>query len=103
MIRVPLAFEFAWLGALGFPHPVDAQQARTVYRIGVMANLCRGPLSTPFWDAFYGGLREFGYIEGENVLIECRNSEGHAERFPKLAAELVALKGDLIMGHPTPA
>lgn len=105
MNRVPLAFAFATcLGALACPHPIDAQQARTVYRIGVMINLCvRDPLTTPFWDAFFGGLREFGYIEGENVLIECRNSEGHAERFPKLAAELVALKVDLIMVNTTPA
>jgi putative ABC transport system substrate-binding protein len=109
MMRIRLAFSLATLlitclGLFGFPDPVQGQQARTAYRIGVMVNICsRGPENIRLWDAFLAGLREFGYIEGNNLLIECLSSEGHAERFPKLAAELVNLKVDLIVVNTTPA
>ncbi len=66
-----------------------------------MANTCvREPDNV---DAFFDGLRELGYIEGENLLIECRESGGHAERWPQLAAQLIDLKVDLIMVWTTPA
>ena len=84
--------------------PAEAQAASKVYRIGVMANTCiRQPEDQRSWDAFFGGLREFGYVEGENFVLECRSSEGRTERFPQMAAELVALKVDLIMVWTTPA
>jgi putative ABC transport system substrate-binding protein len=84
--------------------PAEAQPATKVYRIGVMANTSiRDPEYVRSSDAFFGGLREFGYVEGKNILIERRYSEGRTERLPELAAELVGLKVDLIMVFTTPA
>jgi len=84
--------------------PAEAQSAVRVYRIGVMADTrYRDPQYQRSSDAFFDGLREFGYIEGQNIQFEWRNSEGHAERYPELAAELVSLKVDLIMVMTTPA
>jgi putative ABC transport system substrate-binding protein len=48
-------------------------------------------------------LREFGYVEGRNLILEYRSADGHAERFPDLASELVRLKVDLIVTRGTPA
>jgi putative ABC transport system substrate-binding protein len=52
-------------------------------------------------EAFRQGLRDLGYVEGRNVVIEIRDAEGKPERFPALAAELVALKVDVIVAPPT--
>jgi ABC-type uncharacterized transport system substrate-binding protein len=52
---------------------------------------------------FRQGLREHGYVEGQNVVIEFRTAEGKIERFPDLARELVRLKVDLIVAGTTPA
>jgi putative ABC transport system substrate-binding protein len=81
----------------------EAQAAGKVYRIGALANICVRAESARLMTPFYDGLREFGYVEGENILIECRSSEGHLERLPQLAAELVGLKVDLILVWTTPA
>jgi putative ABC transport system substrate-binding protein len=54
-------------------------------------------------DALRKGLRELGYVEGQNLAIEYRSADGRAERFPDLAAELVRLKVDLIVTRGTPA
>jgi putative ABC transport system substrate-binding protein len=53
-------------------------------------------------EAFRQGLRDLGYVEGRNVVIEYRDAEGNPERLPALAAELVALKVDVIMAGSTP-
>ncbi len=82
--------------ALGVaPLAVEAQPAAKVARIGWLAgNLATGPhLIGPFLQ----GLRDLGYVEGRNVVIEYRYAEGKLERFPALAAELVALKVDVIV------
>ena len=50
-----------------------------------------------------GVLREFGYVEGQNIAIENRYAEGRLERLPNLAAELVQLKADVIVTQGTPA
>ena len=96
-----LAFLVVLLALLGVPPAADAQQAGRVWRIGylVPAEL----RTTPFFDAFRQGLRELGYVEGKNFVIESRWAEGKYERLPGLAAELVRLKVDLIVATATPA
>jgi putative ABC transport system substrate-binding protein len=84
--------------------PAGVRAATKMYRVGVMANNCvRQPEDIRAWEAFFAGLREFGYVEGENILFECRSSEGHTERLPEIAAELVGLKVDLIIVWTTTA
>ncbi|HEV2054048.1 MAG TPA: ABC transporter substrate-binding protein [Methylomirabilota bacterium] len=82
-------------GLLAAPLAAEAQQAAKDTRIGFLAaNLAAGPHLT---EAFRQGLRDLGYVEGRNVVIEYRNAEGSFERLPVLAAELVALKVDVIV------
>ena len=83
--------------------PVDltrAQKQASVPRIGV---LLLGAPPNANLDAFVQGLRELGYIEGKNILIEYRFAEGKADRLPELATELVQLKVDAIFTTGTPA
>jgi putative ABC transport system substrate-binding protein len=80
---------------LAAPLRVEAQQAAKVPRIGWLANNPAASLHPP--EAFRQGLRDLGYVEGRNVVIEYRNAEGKPERLPALAAELVALKVDVIL------
>jgi putative ABC transport system substrate-binding protein len=84
------------LAALGYvPFAAEAQQAAKVARIGyLVTNLAANP-HLP--EAFRQGLRDLGYVEGRNVVIEYRDAEGKPERIPALAAELVALKVDVIV------
>jgi putative ABC transport system substrate-binding protein len=87
------------LGLLAAPLAAEAQQAGKVPRIGYLA---LNP--TPhFQEAFRQGLRDLGYVEGRNLVIEDRDAEGKRERLPALAAELVALKVDVIVASGTPA
>jgi putative ABC transport system substrate-binding protein len=53
-------------------------------------------------EGFRLGLRDFGYVEGTNITVEYRFAEGHYERLPELAAELIRSKVDLIVTHGTP-
>ncbi len=59
------------------------------------------PKVLPLWQVWLDGLRDHGWIEGKNLIIDYRSTEGHAERLPPLVAELVALKPDLLIG-PSP-
>jgi len=87
------------LGMLVTPLAADAQQAAKVPRIGYLAtNLAASPHTH---EAFLQGLRDLGYVEGRNVVIEYRNAEGKYDRLPALAADLVALKVDIIVAPPT--
>jgi len=86
-------------GIVAAPIAAEAQQAGKVARIGYLAT---NP--TPhFQEAFRQGLRDLGYVEGRNLVIEDRNAEAKPERLPALAAELVALKVDVIVASGTPA
>ena len=85
----------AMLFALGFP--AEAQQAGKVYRIGYLRVGKGSPTAAPDNIAFRQGLRELGYVEGQNLVIEYRYAEGKKERLPDLAAELVRLKVDVIV------
>jgi putative ABC transport system substrate-binding protein len=78
-----------------------AQQPAKSYRIGMLETISPA-LNAAHLDAFRKGLRELGYVEGKNYTIEYRSADGHAERFPELAAELVRLGVDLIVVRGTP-
>ncbi|MBI3826880.1 MAG: ABC transporter substrate-binding protein [Candidatus Rokubacteria bacterium] len=83
------------LGTLSAPLAAEAQPAAKIARIGFLAN---NPAGSPHLrEAFLQGLRDLGYVEGRNVVIEYRSAEGKWDRFPALAAELVALKVDVIV------
>jgi hypothetical protein len=88
-------------GPLAAPLAAEAQQAAKVARIGFLeTNLAARP-HLP--EAFRQGLRDLGYVEGRNLVIEYRDAEGTPERYPALAAELVALKVDVIVAPNTVA
>jgi putative ABC transport system substrate-binding protein len=77
------------------PLAADAQQAAKVARVGfLVTNLAANP---HLHEAFRQRLRDLGYVEGRNVVIEYRDAGGKLERLPALAAELVALKVDVIV------
>src|SRR5690348_11154299 len=90
-------------GLLAAPQVAEAQQARKVVRIGVLEQGGSGPSpgSNKILGAFRQHLREMGYIEGQNLVMEYRFAEGRAERLPDLAAELVQLKVDVIVAGGT--
>ncbi len=91
-------------GLLAAPPAAEAQQAKKVPRIGVLlTGSPEAPLTLAVFGAFRQGLRELGYVEGQNIVIEERSAQGKVERFPDLAAELVRLKVDLIFAGNTPA
>jgi ABC-type uncharacterized transport system substrate-binding protein len=88
-------------GALAAPLGAGAQRARKVYRVGVI--LTAGPDETEhLYKALRDGLRDLGYVEGQNVLFERRFADGRQERIPSLAAELVRLNVDVIVTGSNP-
>jgi putative ABC transport system substrate-binding protein len=82
--------------------PLGAQQVGKVYRIGILETIPASQNAAKL-DALRKGLRDLGYVEGRNLIIEYRSADGRAERFPDLASELVRLKVDLIVTRGTPA
>ena len=89
-------------GALLAASLARAQPAGKVYRIGFLGN-STAALEVNLVGPFREGLRDLGYVEGRNVLIEYRWAEGNYERFPALIAELIALKVEVIVTAGTPA
>ena len=88
--------------ALGtVPRAAEAQQAAKIPRIGYLASNLAGSGPTRLHDAFLQGLRDLGYIEGRNVVIEYRDAQGKLETLPARAAELVARKVDVIFAPGT--
>jgi putative ABC transport system substrate-binding protein len=85
---------------LATPFDVKAQSGK-VYRIGFLS---AGSPSThaPRVEAFRAGLRDFGYVEGKNIIIEYRWAEGKSDRLPALAAELVRLNVEVLIAAGTP-
>ena len=89
-------------GATAWPLAAHAQQAGKVWRIGYLAGVSRSAASGSY-AAFVQGMRELGYIEGKDFIIEWRSVEGSYERFPEIAAELVQLKVDIFITGVTAA
>jgi len=90
--------KFLGVAATTWPIAARAQQAGKVWRMGFIAH---GHES--FYDALFEGLREYGYEEGRNLIVERRYARGHAERFKEFATEMVRLNADVVVVVTTPA
>jgi len=91
-------------GALTAPLFSFAQQQNKVWRVGFLAARHMDFIdSDDYYGPFRQGMRELGYVEGKNLVIEWRSAEGKYERLPGLATELVNLKMDVIVTAGTPA
>src|SRR5882672_6022736 len=88
------------LGSAAIAWPLDtfAQETGKIWRMGFLAQGYE-----KFYDALFDNLRQLGYLEGRNLIVERRYAEGHAERFLEFATELVQLKVDVIIVTTTPA
>jgi putative tryptophan/tyrosine transport system substrate-binding protein len=87
------------LGLVAAPLAAEAQQAGKVYRIGFLGTFPSVP-----GPHFLDGLREHGYVEGQNLTIERRFSDGKADRLPALVADLLRLNVQLIVASaPVPS
>ena len=86
-------------GAIAVPFASFAQQPQKVYRVGFLfaGTLAQRPQAQAFWQ----GLRELGYTEGKNIVIEVREAKGRADKLPELAANIVNWKPDVIVAVPT--
>jgi putative ABC transport system substrate-binding protein len=90
-------------GALLAAPVTRAQRPGKVWRVGFLAQRRVGPLDTDAFGGFPQRMRELGYVEGRNLLIEWRSAEGKVEPLPALAAELVRLGVDAIVVAGGPA
>ncbi|MEO5590885.1 MAG: ABC transporter substrate-binding protein [Gemmatimonadaceae bacterium] len=88
------------LGLLAAPLAARAQLAGRIYRIGYLSN---GSSTGSYPEAFRQGLRELGWQEGRNIVIDYRFAEGRSDRLADFAAELVRINVDIIVATPTPA
>ena len=95
-------FIAALSGAAAWPLAARAQQPEKLWRIGMLETI-PPELNRPNLDALRRGLQELGYVEGHNYILEYRSADGQAEQFPRLAAELVQSRVDLIVTRGTPA
>jgi putative tryptophan/tyrosine transport system substrate-binding protein len=96
----PLALSLVGALLLALCLPVEAQQAEKAPRIGYLSSTTRRASLTD--EAFRQGLRDLGYIDGKNIVIEYRYADGKPDRLAKLAAELVRLKVDIIVTSGAP-
>src|SRR5712691_12656044 len=90
------------LSLLTVPPAADAQPPAKVPRIGWLSDGVMGGTGAHLHEAFLQGLRDLGYVEGQNLIIERRDAAGTLERFPDLVAELVGLKVDVIVTWGVP-
>ncbi|MGB2598158.1 MAG: ABC transporter substrate-binding protein [Pseudolabrys sp.] len=88
--------------AAAWPLAANAQTEAKIYRIGILETVAPA-LNAANLDALRQGLRELGYVEKHNYILEYRSADGDAGRFPELASELVRLRVDLIVTRGTPA
>ena len=83
--------------------PAEAQQPAKIPRIGYVRVVGAPSIPGPNVDAFRQGLKDLGYVEGKNILIEFRYAEGKPDRVPSLVAELIELKVDVLVSGDAPA
>jgi putative ABC transport system substrate-binding protein len=95
-------FMLALGGAAAWPLAARAQQAAKIWRIGVLETISP-ELNAKNIEALKRGLRDLGYVENQNYVLEYRSADGDSERFPAFADELVRLRVDLIVTRGTPA
>jgi putative tryptophan/tyrosine transport system substrate-binding protein len=88
-------------GAAAWPFVVRAQQGSKVWRIGILDTATREKNADNL-DAFLKGLRDFGYVEGQNLVIDYRTDDGRSEQLPRLVSELLDLKVDAVVVRGTP-
>jgi putative ABC transport system substrate-binding protein len=91
------------LSLLIAPLTAEAQPAAKVPRIGVLANNSLASASVHYIEPFRQGLRDLGYVEGQNIIVEYRFAEWQDERLPALAAELVQLPVEVLVTLAAPA
>jgi putative ABC transport system substrate-binding protein len=84
------------------PLASDAQPPGQIRRVGILTAVT-APTIEPLQELLRHGLRERGYVEGQHIVLESRSVEGHYERLPALAAQLVALPVDVLVTWGTPA
>ena len=82
-------------GAVAWPLAARAQQPAKVPRIGIIDD-------APIWDYFRQGLRDLGYVDGQNIIIEYRSAQGEPERLAQAARELAAIPVDVIVEFGSP-
>jgi putative ABC transport system substrate-binding protein len=87
---------------LALTFPAEAQQAKKIPRVGYVSGTGDASDQGPYVEAFRQGLRDLGYIEGKNIVIEYRGAEGKVGRAPSHVAELVQLKVDVLVA-PIPS
>src|SRR5215813_4759005 len=98
----------AFLAAMGAvllaaPVAVNAQGAAKTYRIGYLASGRPSSAATsPELQSFLQGLQDLGYVEGRSFVMEYRWAEGHQDRLPELAADLVRIRVDVVVSPGTP-
>src|SRR5215471_1732397 len=90
-------------GVAAWPLAARAQQAGKIPRIGYLSPGSASPGPLAYHDEFQRGLRELGYVEGRNIVIEYRFADGKFDRLGALAAELVQLNVDVIVSVVTQA
>ena len=92
------------IGSVAGPIAALAQQQTKVWRVGFMSLQHRSDSNiSQYTAAFLKGMRELGYVEGKNLVVEWRFADGKLERLPGMAAELVQLKVDVIVAQASPA
>jgi putative tryptophan/tyrosine transport system substrate-binding protein len=90
------------MGLLAAPLRLAAQPPQRVPRVGYLFSFIPAE-ARHLWEACRQGLRELGYVEGQNIVLEPRWADGRHDRLPELAADLVRLKVDVIVSSVTPA
>src|SRR5436309_2294800 len=87
------------LGTVGAPLHAASQQPQKVHKVGILSAFSASARE----EAFRHGLRDLGYVEGQNVALRSRYAQGRFDKLPDLAAELVRLNVDVILASPTEA